>query len=99
MFGEQMNEPHREEQGEEGEMCEHAECSGKDRRTWGERGREQMGLCHADSCTEPLDKLPWCPGVRGMVLEAAGQGLQDQCSSLKLKRVSRQYKFLVSTEK
>lgn len=24
MFGEQMNEPHREEQGEEGEMCEHA---------------------------------------------------------------------------
>lgn len=34
-----------------------------------------------------------------MVLEAAGQGLQDQCSSLKLKRVSRQYKFLVSTEK
>lgn len=65
----------------------------------GVRGRGQMGLCHADPCTEPLDQLPWCPGVRGRILEAAGQGLQDQCSSLKLKTVSRQDKFLVSTEK
>lgn len=80
-------------------MYEHTECLGKDRWTWGERGRGQTGLCRSDPCTEPLDQLPWGSGVRGRVLEAAGQGLQDQCSSLKLKMVSRQDKFLVTAEK
>lgn len=75
--------------GKHTETCELAACRGRADRHGVKGDSGQAGLFHFAPCTEPLHQPLLCPGVRCRVSEASGQGLQDLCSSVKLKTVSR----------